>query len=95
MSDVSFISATKALGPALAAARQGATLVTLVKPQFELTPKDIGKGGIVKDEALRRKALDDVSAWVEAQGWELLGSTESPVPGSDGNVEWLLAATKR
>lgn len=95
LGDVSFISATKALGPALTAARQGATLVTLVKPQFELTPQDIGKGGIVKDEALRRKALDDVSAWVDAQGWELLGSTESPVPGSDGNVEWLIAATKR
>ena len=92
VSDVSFISATKALGPALAAARQGATLVTLVKPQFELTPKDIGKGGIVKDEAAARAAVADVAAAVAACGYEVSEAIASPIAGGDGNREWLIAA---
>ncbi len=95
VSDVSFISATKALGPALAAARQGARLVCLVKPQFELTPTDVGKGGIVKTPAAHARAVTRVRDWLEGKNWAVEGHCESPIRGSDGNVEFLLVARKR
>lgn len=94
VSDVSFISQTLALAPALAAARPGALLVTLVKPQFELGPREIGRGGIVKSAALRDRAIERVRAFVAAEGWDVAGVTGSPVEGGDGNVEFLLAAHK-
>lgn len=94
VSDVSFISATKALGPALAACRPAAHLVCLVKPQFELTPTQIGKGGIVRDPAAHAQAIQSVKSWLTDQGWRTTGETQSPITGADGNVEFLLAATK-
>lgn len=94
VSDLSFISLRKALGPALAVAANGAVLVALVKPQFEVGPRGVGKGGIVRDAALRQQALADCQAFVEQAGWQVLGAIESPVPGSDGNQEFLLAARK-
>ncbi|NNU79287.1 TlyA family RNA methyltransferase [Halovulum dunhuangense] len=94
VSDLSFISTTKALAPALAAARSGARLVTLVKPQFELSPGDIGKGGIVRDPALHARAVETVLGWVKARGWQVTGVTDSPIAGGDGNREFLLAARK-
>ena len=94
VADLSFISATKALGPALAAAPSGATLTLLVKPQFEAGPEAVGRGGIVRDPAARAAACDSVRAFVAAAGWRVLGVVESPVTGGDGNVEYLLAARK-
>ena len=94
VSDVSFISATKALGPALAACRPAALVICLVKPQFELTPAQIGKGGIVKDPAARAQAIDGVKTWLTDQGWRTTRETQSPISGADGNVEFLLTATK-
>lgn len=92
--DVSFISATKVLSAPLAAARPGACLVCLVKPQFELEPTRIGKGGIVKDAAARAEACAKLRDWVTTAGWAVLGLTDSPIPGKDGNREFLLAARK-
>lgn len=92
--DVSFISSTLALGPALAAARPGATLVTLVKPQFELQRAALSRGGIVRDAASRDRAAARVSAWLDSRGWAVLGCIESPVAGGDGNRERLLAARR-
>lgn len=95
VADLSFISVTKALGPALALAGPGAWLVVLVKPQFELTPGDIGKGGIVRDEVARERALAQVSAWVGVQsGWRVIGTRPSPVTGGSGNIEYLLGAVR-
>lgn len=94
VSDVSFISATKALGPALAACRPAAHLICLVKPQFELTPAQIGKGGIVKDPTARAQAVGGVKSWLTDRGWRTTDETPSPITGADGNVEFLLAATK-
>lgn len=91
--DVSFISLSKALGPALSLASAGAFLVALVKPQFEVGPERIGKGGIVRDDAARDGALNDVRAWLAAQpGWRVSGSIPSPIKGGSGNVEFLLGA---
>ena len=95
VTDLSFISLTKALAPALCLAGEGADLIALVKPQFEQeTRADIGKGGIVTDPEARQAALAKVSAWLEAQGWRVRETAESPVTGGDGNREWLLWATR-
>jgi 23S rRNA (cytidine1920-2'-O)/16S rRNA (cytidine1409-2'-O)-methyltransferase len=93
--DVSFISVTKALGPALALAAPGCMLVALVKPQFEVGPDRVGKGGIVRDTAARVDALQTVAAWISAQTyWRIAGSIESPVKGGSGNVEYLIGARR-
>ena len=92
VSDLSFISLTKALGPALEAVRKGGQLLCLVKPQFELGPGAVGKGGIVRDEALRAEAPERVAGWLRGLGWQVQGWTDSPIAGGDGNREYLLAA---
>lgn len=95
VADVSFIGLKLALPPALAMAAEGAWLVALVKPQFEVGRYAVGKGGIVKDADAQRAALSDITNWLNGvSGWTVLGSMESPVEGSDGNREFLLAAKK-
>lgn len=91
--DVSFISALKVLGAALRLAAPGAWLVVLVKPQFEAGRKNIGSGGIVRDEAIRREALVAVRDWTAGQpGWTVVGEMPSPILGGSGNAEFLLGA---
>ena len=92
VTDVSFISLAKALPAALALAGPGADLVALVKPQFEAGRDKVGKGGIVKEEAVRQAALDAVIAWLESEGWPVRETADSPVTGGDGNHEFLLWA---
>lgn len=92
VSDVSFISLTKALPKPLSFARSGAKLVALVKPQFEAGPAAVGKGGIVKDAVAHQKVRKDVRVFLEGSGWTVTGEAESPIRGSDGNVEFLIAA---
>ncbi|MDP1619076.1 TlyA family RNA methyltransferase [Phenylobacterium sp.] len=92
--DVSFISLTKALPKALTLAVPGADLVALVKPQFEVGPGAVGKGGVVKDEAARARALAEAEAFLAAAGWTVNGSAPSPITGGDGNIEFLVWATK-
>jgi 23S rRNA (cytidine1920-2'-O)/16S rRNA (cytidine1409-2'-O)-methyltransferase len=93
--DVSFISLRLALPPALAIAAPGAWAVLLVKPQFELGPEAIGKGGIVRDAAMAEAAAKDVAAWLEGRGgWRVAGLVASPILGGDGNREFLLAARR-
>jgi 23S rRNA (cytidine1920-2'-O)/16S rRNA (cytidine1409-2'-O)-methyltransferase len=93
--DVSFISLTLALRPALDLAQRGAWLMALVKPQFEVGRALLGKGGIVRDEAARHAACDSVCAWISSvPGWIVSGAIVSPVPGGDGNREFLVAARK-
>jgi 23S rRNA (cytidine1920-2'-O)/16S rRNA (cytidine1409-2'-O)-methyltransferase len=94
VADLSFISLAKALPPALGLARPGATLVALVKPQFEVGPAAVGKGGIVRDPAAIAAARAGVRAFLGSAGWMILDETPSPVPGGDGNAEFLLAARK-
>jgi 23S rRNA (cytidine1920-2'-O)/16S rRNA (cytidine1409-2'-O)-methyltransferase len=92
--DASFISLAKVLEVPLGFARPGAHLVALVKPQFEAQRHEIGKGGVVRDAAVHQRVCDAAAAWVEDQGWTLLGVTPSPITGPEGNVEFLLAARK-
>ena len=93
--DASFIGLAKVLPIALALAAPGADLVTLVKPQFEMDSRaDIGRGGVVKDDDARQAALARVSTWLETRGWSVQATTESPITGSDGNVEYVLWAKR-
>jgi 23S rRNA (cytidine1920-2'-O)/16S rRNA (cytidine1409-2'-O)-methyltransferase len=93
VADVSFISLTKALLPALGLAAPGAWLVALIKPQFEVGRGGVGKGGIVREAAARQKAVDSVTAWISAQdGWRIAGVVPSPIKGGSGNKEYLLGA---
>ncbi len=66
----------------------------LVKPQFELGPQVFGKDGMVRDEAARLRALENVTNWLEASGWQLTGHTASPLAGKSGNREWLIVAVQ-
>ncbi len=90
VTDVSFIGLAKALPVALALAAPGADLAALVKPQFEVGPGRVGKGGVVRDEAARRDALAAVETFLTAEGWEVQATTDSPIEGGDGNREYLL-----
>ncbi len=95
VADVSFISAMKALPAALARADKGAWLVVLVKPQFEAGRAAVGKGGIVRDEAVQRQTVETVIGWLETEmGWRVLGAIESPITGGDGNQEYLVGAVR-
>jgi 23S rRNA (cytidine1920-2'-O)/16S rRNA (cytidine1409-2'-O)-methyltransferase len=87
--DASFIGLAKVLPAALALAAEGADLVALIKPQFEVGPAAVGKGGLVRDEAARARAVNDVRAFLSAAGWEVRAVAESPISGGEGNREYL------
>ena len=94
VADLSFISLAKALPAALALAGPEAVLVALVKPQFEVGPGLVGKGGIVRDEEAIAAAVAGVRSYLQGAGWTIVGETESPILGGDGNREFLLAARR-
>ncbi|PZQ49854.1 MAG: TlyA family rRNA (cytidine-2'-O)-methyltransferase [Rhodovulum sulfidophilum] len=94
VSDLSFISLEKALPPALGLAAPGATLAALIKPQFEVGPAFVGKGGIVRDAAAVTRVRAGIRAFLETSGWIVLGEDTSPIQGGDGNTEYLIAALK-
>ncbi len=94
-SDVSFISLTLALPPALELAEAGARCVLLIKPQFEAGREAIGKGGVLKDKTIGPKIAEDLSDWLGTQkGWRAIGVCDSPIDGADGNHEYLLGGIK-
>jgi 23S rRNA (cytidine1920-2'-O)/16S rRNA (cytidine1409-2'-O)-methyltransferase len=96
VADVSFISLTLVLPPALAALKPGGQAVVLIKPQFELSREEIGAGGIVRDPALHEKACRKIEAFVRDQAeLEWKGLMESPIKGTDGNREFLVWIGKR
>lgn len=88
--DVSFIGLGHILPTLAAALPPGAPALVLVKPQFELGPEAVGKGGVVRDEALRLSAVQKVIGEARRAGFEVLGSAPSPLPGAEGNVEYFL-----
>ena len=88
--DVAFISLRLVLPVLPALLQPDAAVVALVKPQFEVGRAKVGKGGIVRDDADRQYALDEVKAAAREQGYEVLGETTSPITGGKGNVEFLL-----
>ena len=94
--DASFIGLATVLSAPLALAADEAELVALIKPQFEVGREGVGKGGIVRDPALREAACERVAEWLGQQpGWRVRGIVESPITGAEGNVEYLVAANHR
>ena len=92
VADVSFISLTLALPAALRLAAPGAWLVALIKPQFEAGRAAVGKRGIVRREADRKKAVEKVRAFLQDAGWTMVGVIASPILGGSGNEEFLIGA---
>jgi 23S rRNA (cytidine1920-2'-O)/16S rRNA (cytidine1409-2'-O)-methyltransferase len=92
--DASFIGLAKVLEVPLVLAEPHCTLVALIKPQFEVGREEVGKGGIVRDPALHARVCDEVREWLESGGWRVLDITESPITGTEGNVEFLIAAQR-
>jgi 23S rRNA (cytidine1920-2'-O)/16S rRNA (cytidine1409-2'-O)-methyltransferase len=91
--DASFIGLRTALPAALALAAPGAHLAALIKPQFEVGKGRVGKGGIVRDPALHDEVRATISTWLAEQpGWTVLGTTDSPIEGAEGNKEFLIGA---
>ncbi len=87
--DVSFISLRLVLPAVLALAAPGSEIIALVKPQFEVGKGKVGKGGIVRDESLRREALEGILDFARQLGLEIAGTIESPIEGAKGNREFL------
>jgi 23S rRNA (cytidine1920-2'-O)/16S rRNA (cytidine1409-2'-O)-methyltransferase len=92
--DVSFISATLVIGPALAAATSVQEAVILVKPQFEAGREHVGKGGIVRDPQAHKQAIERVAECVGSLGWDVVETIPSPITGAEGNQEFLLYARR-
>jgi 23S rRNA (cytidine1920-2'-O)/16S rRNA (cytidine1409-2'-O)-methyltransferase len=95
VTDVSFISLKLALLPALSLVATGAELVALIKPQFEVGREFVGRGGMVTDTAQHQRVCEEITSFLEEQGWDVQGVVASPVDGGDGNAEFLVAARKR
>jgi 23S rRNA (cytidine1920-2'-O)/16S rRNA (cytidine1409-2'-O)-methyltransferase len=79
--DASFIGLAKVLERPMSFAKPDARLM-------------VGKGGVVRDDAVRARVCDEVAAWLTGQGWHVAGVVESPITGPEGNVEYLIAATR-
>ena len=90
--DASFISLRKVLERPLELAAPSCRLVALIKPQFEVGRDEVGKGGIVRDPVLHQRVCDEVREWLEGDGWTIQGIVESPIKGTEGNVEFLVSA---
>jgi 23S rRNA (cytidine1920-2'-O)/16S rRNA (cytidine1409-2'-O)-methyltransferase len=83
------------LPPAFEALKSGGDAIVLIKPQFELSREEVGKGGIVRDPALHVKACRKIETFAAAQrGWKWRGLMESPIQGTDGNREFLAWLTR-
>ncbi len=93
--DVSFISLKLALPGPMALAGLNADLIALIKPQFEVGRKGVGKGGIVRSESLRAVVCAEISQWLEGEmNWQVRGLICSPITGGDGNQEFLVHAQR-
>ena len=92
--DASFIGLAKVLEVPLSLAAPDCTLVALIKPQFEVGKGEVGKGGVVRDPALHARVCDEARTWLEQVGWTVRGVVESPITGPEGNVEFLIHATR-
>jgi len=93
--DASFIGLRTVLPAAMDLARTGAHLIALIKPQFEVGKGRVGKGGVVRDPELHDEVCRDIRTWLEElTDWNVLGITESPIKGPEGNIEFLVGATR-
>ena len=93
--DVSFISLTLILPRAFELVTKNGMILALIKPQFELERKDVGRGGIVREPALHEKAQRKIVKFVEEANYDVVGLVPSPITGADGNQEFFICIRKR
>lgn len=93
--DVSFISVLKVLPRVLEFLSPGGEVIALIKPQFEVGRRDVGKGGVVRDEQKRLTAVEMIKAESEKMGFGFKGVIHSPIKGPKGNVEYLMYLKKK
>lgn len=87
--DVSFISATKVLPALIPLLTDHGQMVILIKPQFEVGRGEVGRGGIVTDQAKRERVVTEVNSAAHELGLNVIGVTQSPITGAEGNAEFL------
>jgi 23S rRNA (cytidine1920-2'-O)/16S rRNA (cytidine1409-2'-O)-methyltransferase len=93
--DASFIGLRTVLPAAMALAKPRATLAALIKPQFEAGREYVGKGGVVRDPKIHQRVCEDIRTWLDGlEDWSVVGVTESPIKGPEGNIEFLIVAKK-
>ena len=93
--DASFIGLQTVLPSALALAAADAVLIALIKPQFEVGRRQVGKSGVVRDPKLHEQVCTRISDWLRAlPGWSVMGISESPITGPEGNKEFLIGAQR-
>ncbi len=92
--DVSFISLLKVIPKVMEFLKPAGEIVALIKPQFEAGRKEVGKGGVVRNERVHLKVIDKIKIESEAVGLEVLGTTTSPIKGPKGNIEFLIHMRK-
>lgn len=100
VADLSFISLKLVLPAVLPHAQpEGGALaaeaIVLMKPQFEAGPREVGRGGIVRDPAVHQKLCDEFAGWCPAPGWQHVAHAPSPITGTEGNVEFLFHYRRR
>jgi len=93
--DASFISLEKIVPSILQFLDNGSEIIALIKPQFEVGKGQVGKGGIVRDEALRAAVVEKVTMFFQRSGLDVKGVIPSPITGQDGNVEYLIHAVRQ
>lgn len=90
--DASFIGLAKVLERPMTFAKPAASLLALIKPQFEAGRGEVGKGGVVRDPAIHSRVCHEVETWLVESGWTVAGIIQSPITGPEGNIEFLVAA---
>jgi 23S rRNA (cytidine1920-2'-O)/16S rRNA (cytidine1409-2'-O)-methyltransferase len=92
--DASFIGLQTVLPAAMKRAEKGCVLIALIKPQFEVGKGMVGKGGVVRDPELHQQVCDKIEHWLrdEMDDWNVIGLTQSPIKGPEGNIEFLIGA---
>jgi len=94
VTDTSFISIKKVLVPLLGLIEKEGELIPLNKPQFELSPREVEKGGVVRDPHLHTKVVEGVVAFANGLGVDVRGKIESPLKGPKGNREFFIYLKK-
>lgn len=92
--DVSFISLRQVIPHMDRLLKAGGKAVALIKPQFEAGRAALNKKGIVKDEKIRRRVVEEITQYAQECGFKLLGTADSPIQGGDGNTEYLMCIEK-
>ena len=92
--DVAFISLTKVLEPVKALMKEGASMVCLIKPQFEAGREKVGKKGVVRDPAVHQDVIESIISYAGSLGFAICGLDFSPIRGPEGNIEYLLYLKK-